>query len=314
MNTLTAGILEKMAPHNPKKIYLQAPEGLKTRILDIAADLEKEGIDVIIGCDPTYGACDLRDKEALALGCDLLLHIGHSNFGVTPVLPVVYEPYTLGGDPITMLEKHKDKLLHYKTISLLTTIQFISVLEPATAWLKQQGKEVPFAAQKRNKKEGLLLGCDQTAALPLQDRVDCFLYIGSGIFHPLGLALKTEKPVFGINIETGEWRNFTEEKLRLQKIKAFHMAEAREAETFGILATMKEGQSFVKAAVGLKAFLKKHGKRAFILVMDEVTPQKIQGMKLDILVNCSCPRMDEDFSLFKKPILNPEDVYKLFSE
>lgn len=311
MEALVAGIHEKIAAAGAKKIYIQAPEGLKTRILDLASEIEASGVEVVIGCDPTYGACDLRDKEAKELGCDLLLHIGHSDFGVQPCLPVVYEPYQLEADPASLLEKYLPQLKSYQTISVLTTIQFASVLEPARQVLETAGKRVLFAKQARNQREGLLLGCDWTAALPLQDQVDCFLYIGSGVFHPLGLARKVEKPVFSLNIEEGTLTNMTAEKNRLEKVKAFHLAEARERQRFGILVTMKEGQRFMKQAEQLKTILKQKGKQAWILVMDEITPAKLLGMKLEVLVNCSCPRMDEDFSLFKTPILNPEDVYAL---
>ena len=45
-----------------------------------------------------------------------------------------------------------------------------------------------------------------------------------------------------------------------------------------------------------------------------IIPEKLLGLNLDILVNCACPRMNEDFKLFKKPILNPEDIESLCNE
>ena len=309
MDTLISSLKQKLG--TAKRVYLQAPEGLKTRILGMASALEKEGVEVVVGCDPTYGACDLRDKEAKELGCDLLIHIGHSTFGIKACLPVVYEPYPLESDAIPLLKKHLPALESYTTISLVTTVQFASALPEATAFLEEAGKTVLFAKQVRNQQEGLLLGCDWSAALPLQDQVDCFLYIGSGKFHPLGLARMTDRPVLGIDLETGEFTNYREEKMRLEKIKAFHIAQAQESERFGILVSMKEGQRFFAKARELKRVLEEKGKRAWILVMDEVSPAKIAGMKLDVLVNCGCPRIDEDFTLFKKPILNPQDVPKV---
>lgn len=311
MDTLIRNIEAKLKTQNAKKIFLQAPEGLKTRVLDIAESLEKTGFEVIIGCDPTYGACDLRDNEALSLGCDLLLHIGHSDFGVKSHLPVIYEPYEMEFDPLPLLKKHLPSLSPFQSISLLTTIQFEKILKPAQQFLEQQGKKILFVKQIRNQKEGLLLGCDWTAALPLKEQVDCFLYIGSGKFHPLGLARMVSKPVLWLDIETGELKDLTKEKQRLEKVKAFHLEQAKESQRFGILLSVKEGQFFLKKAEELKKMLREKGKNAYLLVMDEISPAKIAGMKLEVLVNCACPRIDEDFSLFKKPILNPEDVYKI---
>ena len=67
----------------------------------------------------------------------------------------------------------------------------------------------------------------------------------------------------------------------------------------------------LRRAEDIKKKLESKGKKAWILAMDQVTPEKIMGMKFDVLVNCACPRMNEDTKLFKKPILNPEDVDKL---
>ncbi|MBI4020998.1 MAG: diphthamide biosynthesis enzyme Dph2 [Candidatus Aenigmarchaeota archaeon] len=307
-------LVTRLASQGAKRIYIQAPEGLKTRVQEIASRIEAQGIEVLLGCDPTYGACDLRDKEAKALGCDLLLHIGHTDFGVRPVLPVLYEPYAIPIDLVPLLERHLPGLEGYRTLSLLTTIQFADALEPAARFLERQGKRILFAKQARNQREGLLLGCDWTAALPLEKEVDAYLYLGSGRFHPLGLALKTEKPVLALDVEQGTLTDLGKERDRLLRIKTYHRGIAKDATTFGILLTMKEGQGFVRQAFHLKTALQAMGKQAWILVMDEISPAKIAGMKLDVLVNCACPRMDEDFSLFKKPILNPADVYQLQRE
>jgi 2-(3-amino-3-carboxypropyl)histidine synthase len=300
--------LEKIESLKPKKLYLQVPEGLKTRVLEIAKFLEDRGIEVFVGADPCYGACDLRDKEAKALGCDLLVHIGHASFGLESQLPVIYEPYEIDFNPIPLLEKHIGKLGGYKKISPLTTIQFESCLSAAKEFLEKNGKEVIFAKNTKTQKEGIILGCDHTA---VPKDADCYLFLGSGIFHPLGVALKTEKNVFSLDFETGELRDFAKEKEKFQRVKAFHIGHAKEADKFGILISTKPGQLFPEKAAEIKKVLSDLGKKTWILVMDDISPSKIEGMDLDILVNCACPRMGEDHTLFKKPILNPEDVLLL---
>ncbi|MBU0530634.1 MAG: diphthamide synthesis protein, partial [Nanoarchaeota archaeon] len=75
--------------------------------------------------------------------------------------------------------------------------------------------------------------------------------------------------------------------------------------------TTKPGQMILTKAEEIKKKLEEKGKRAYILVMNQITPEKILGIDVDVLINCACPRMDEDFALFKKPILNPEDVDKI---
>jgi len=73
--------IEAMKKEKVKRVFIQFPEGLKSKILEIADILEKNGIDPIICLENTYGACDLRDEEALRLKCDAILHLGHNEFG-----------------------------------------------------------------------------------------------------------------------------------------------------------------------------------------------------------------------------------------
>jgi len=54
--------------------------------------------------------------------------------------------------------------------------------------------------------------------------------------------------------------------------------------------------------------LKEKKKNVFLLVMDDITPEKIMGLDIDCLVNCACPRLLDDHRSFKKPILPLEDV------
>jgi len=88
-----------------RRVYLQVPEGLKTKVQEIAGNLEKEGLEVFVSCEPCFGACDIRDWEAKALGCDVILHVGHTDFGVKSKVPVVYEPYRIEYNIVPVLEK-----------------------------------------------------------------------------------------------------------------------------------------------------------------------------------------------------------------
>jgi diphthamide biosynthesis enzyme Dph1/Dph2 domain len=72
------------------KMAIQAPEGLKTHLLEVVDRLEECGKRVILFADPCYGACDLKDHEAKELGAELLVHIGHSEMGVEKELPVIF--------------------------------------------------------------------------------------------------------------------------------------------------------------------------------------------------------------------------------
>ncbi|EGO01709.1 hypothetical protein SERLA73DRAFT_103652 [Serpula lacrymans var. lacrymans S7.3] len=62
-----------------RMVALQMPEGLQMFACTIADIIERftEALTVIMG-DVTYGACCIDDYTATALGCDMLVHYGHS--------------------------------------------------------------------------------------------------------------------------------------------------------------------------------------------------------------------------------------------
>ena len=58
---------------------LQLPEGLALFATTLADIISKHtGADSVIMADVTYGACCVDDYSARALGCELMVHYGHS--------------------------------------------------------------------------------------------------------------------------------------------------------------------------------------------------------------------------------------------
>jgi len=300
--------LEELKRSKAKKVYLQVPEGLKTKIQEFAKEIEEVGIQTIISCEPVWGACDIRDHETKMLGCDLLVHIGHSDFGVKPELPVLYVPFKIEYDPLPVLKKGWDKISEFSSFNLVSTAQHIDCLESVKKFLEEKGKRIFLGNPAISKRAGQILGCDQAAAL---GEGECILYVGSGKFHPLGIVRKTDKPVFVLSTDTNKIEDFSKERERFYRIKFAQIEKAKDAKNFGIVISSKPGQMYIRQAEVLKKKLESMGKDAWILVMDFITKDKIMGLKLDVLVNCACPRLDEDSHLFGMPILNPEDIGKL---
>ncbi|KAF8901725.1 diphthamide synthesis protein [Gymnopilus junonius] len=65
--------------NNASMVALQMPEGLQMFACTIADIVERftNALTVVMG-DVTYGACCIDDYTAVALGCDMLVHYGHS--------------------------------------------------------------------------------------------------------------------------------------------------------------------------------------------------------------------------------------------
>ncbi|TFK55881.1 Diphthamide synthesis [Heliocybe sulcata] len=71
--------IHQIRKNSTKMVALQMPEGLLMFACTIADIIERftDAITVIMG-DVTYGACCIDDYSAVALGCDMLVHYGHS--------------------------------------------------------------------------------------------------------------------------------------------------------------------------------------------------------------------------------------------
>jgi 2-(3-amino-3-carboxypropyl)histidine synthase len=277
---------------------LQIPDGLKRKALKIADEIG----DVFIYCESCYGACDLAINEAKALGCEKIIHFGHSKLMESDI-PVDYNEMREKFNPLVL----KKLEIKEKRIGLVSTLQFLDFLEPVKEFLEKKGKVVKISKGKGY--AGQILGCDLSSAKTIEGEVDAFLYIGSGHFHPLGLALKTEKPVYVLNIEKNELEDLKELKEKFLRQKYAAIALARDAKAFGILVSVKLGQLNLKLAKEIKKKLENKGKKAYILVFNEIRPEKLEGLELDCYVNTACPRIAIDNRTeFKKPILNSDEI------
>ncbi len=301
-------IEKSIARHGAKTVALQVPEGLKSDVCSIARQVEKLSVDVLIFADPCFGACDIPDVLMERAGCDLAVHVGHSQMVSKLSIPVVYVEYFSNIDVVSILEKEMKKLKDFKNIAVVTTIQHIGQIDPVSSLLRKYGKKVYVGKPSVVKYPGQVLGCDQSAALCDIDKVDCILYFGTGRFHAIGIARRTDKPVFLLSLEDGKMHNLRGEHdvyLR-KKIILKHKFEC--SKRVCIVASSKVGQ-MNKNVVGIKRKIEKTGKCAFVAVMDVIEPDKLLGMDYDIIVNTACPRIEDDV-VFRKPIINVADVFE----
>jgi 2-(3-amino-3-carboxypropyl)histidine synthase len=282
--------IDELKSVKAKRVFVQYPEGLKTKIQEIDEELKKNGFETVLCCEPTFGACDVRDFEAKRLGCDAILHVAHTDFGVKSDLPVVYWDYFLDVNPIPLIEKEFEKIAKYKTIGLFASLQYIPAMNKVKEYLEKKGKKVLVA--KSQKHEGQVLGCRIDAALKLD--AECLLFVGTGRFHPLGVALATDKPVLSLDLEKQQIIDFEKEKMKYLKNKAWHQEKIKEANTVAIAVSWKQGQNRISEAFKLKKELESQGKRVYILAFDVISKEKIIGMKFDAVINMACPRMDDE--------------------
>ncbi|MBI3190810.1 diphthamide biosynthesis enzyme Dph2 [archaeon] len=282
-----------------KKVLLQLPEGLKFDAADILSELKKHDIDAIVSGGATYGACDIKDKEAKQAGCDLLVHVGHNKFykDFDTEVPVVYFPWSVDMD----FDNADFSVIAEKRIGLVTSIQHAGSLGSLKKMLEDSGKEAVIGGQ--------ILGCSCAAADKIDERVDAFLFAGSGDFN--SLALKTEKPIYILNTEKEIVEKL--DKTQFEKRRYASIFNAQNAKTFAVLLSTKKGQkNLMGNANDIVEYLKRRDKKAFIIVMDDVTDNDLKGLKVDAFVNTACPRLMDD--TWSKPFINANDIEKVFEE
>ena len=290
---------EKIHEMKAKKVMLQVPEGLKMKALAYMDELAGEGVDVYLAAEPCFGACDLADRQAVELGCDLLVHVGHSEMHKS-MLPTVFIKGTYVFDTNPIFSNIVDflKKTGYKKISLATTAQYSDYLEPLQKHLNSNGFEALIGEHtQRTSFNGQVLGCSFGSVLNTHKKADAVLYFGDGLFHPLGIALTFEIPCIWACPMTSEVKSIEDEKRLYLKKRWMKIGVARQAEKWGIVVGLKEGQ-FRPYAEQLKKRLEAKGKTAYLIQMDFASPNYVVGMtgkgKIEALVCVSCPRIPID--------------------
>ncbi len=288
------------------KILVQIPDGLKRDALELLKIFDENDIEAHLWVENTYGACDMPIHRAKAYGYDAIVHIGHTDFGVKTDLPLFYVEFYYDLDPTEILEKNLSKLEKYKNIGLVASLQFLKSLDKAKTYLEGVGKKV-FVGKASNMYAGQILGCNVMAGLEVERKVDCFICIGAGKFYGLGLALMTDKPVFNLDFDKKSLEIL--DKTKYERMIAWNLAKFEEVKKVGVVISTKPGQYFDVQTI--KKFLESFGKEVFVLIGDEITPEKIEGMGIEFLVNTACPRIGwDDMERYPIPIINYTDLVK----
>jgi 2-(3-amino-3-carboxypropyl)histidine synthase len=291
----TSDLIENLKKKGVKRVALQFPEGLKRRSTEVVAALKDAGFDVMVSGDPCYGACDLA-LDTLAFA-DVLVHFGHSPVDNQP--QVIFEPYRIHFD-VAVLENALP-FLKGRTIGLVTTVQHVHLIPAMEAFLHAKGITGSVAeGGGRTPNRGQVLGCNFAAAKATG--ADEILFVGTGLFHPIGIALATRARVIALDPFTGTAQEVTGDTLMRRRFAV--MEKARGAKTVGIIVSTKSGQQRMELARRL-ASLSPH---AVIVTMREVNPDELLNLGFACYVNTACPRLAYDDQVrFPVPVLSPEE-------
>ncbi|HIP58293.1 MAG TPA: diphthamide biosynthesis enzyme Dph2 [Archaeoglobus profundus] len=289
--------IKKLKDLNARRIGIQLPNGLKHLSSEISSYLEEKGYEVIISGSSCYGACDI-DLDLLK-EVDALLHFVH-----TPIFEfknVIYVPYVVDYN-VNDLKKINIK---ERNIALIASTQYAWKLNEVKKVLEERGYRVELKyGSKRIKLPGQVLGCDYSVLKG--SKADVILFIGDGMFHPIGAALYTRKKVY---MYSPLEKKFEEVKVdNFLKKRMIIVSKAMDGKKGAILVSKKIGQKRLKLALELKKKAKERGKHVDILYLDDITPEKLSNFLYDYYVNTACPRISyDDIELFNVPVLTPQE-------
>jgi 2-(3-amino-3-carboxypropyl)histidine synthase len=290
-------IVEAVDERDAGTVGLQFPEGLKRRGPAVADDLRAllgDDVHVMISGQPCYGACDL--DTYLMRRTDVFVHFGHSPMKESE--KIIYVPLFSNVEVTPIMEEALDELPESE-VGLVTTAQHMNRFDEMRAWLEEQGYTVHTRrGDERLTHEGQVLGCNYASADIDADQV---LYVGGGKFHPLGLAMEhpDKKVVIADPVNNAVTVADTEKFLK-QRYGAVH--RAMDAEKWGVVFCTKIGQGRWEVATDIV----EDNDNAYLITMDEVTPDRLRNFAFDAFVNTGCPRITtDDGPQFNKPMLTP---------
>lgn len=305
----------KQEAQDAKRIIIRLPPGFMRYAKQIITFIQcNSKATVVLSAQQCHGSCDYPpDIFSLKDTNEKIFHLGEASMPSLSLPPSVifFEAHSCHAD-IEPLLNTATQYLSGNHIGITATTPFIQEIHTCSSYLKEKGYCPLIGTKgKRAAYHGQILGCDLTAATTLQSTVHSYLHIGDGYFHPLGIALATNKPVIVIDplLKEVKKQEITELREHILRQRMSTVARAHDADSFGIIICKKIGQNRMPLAHKLKKMLEKKEKKVTLLLLDTITPPDLDYLGIDCYISTACPRIAiDDQSLFKQPILTPLEM------
>ncbi|KAI9203246.1 putative diphthamide synthesis protein-domain-containing protein [Polychytrium aggregatum] len=291
-----------------KKVALQFPEGLQMFACVISDIIERfAGVETLIMGDVTYGACCVDDFTALALGCDYMVHYGHSCLVPVDVTTIktMYVFVDIGIDVHHFVETVKYNIEKGKRLVIVATIQFVTSLQGAKAELEHD--YTVAIPQSKPLSPGEILGC----TAPKLTGHDCIIYLGDGRFHLEAIMIANpELPAYRYDPYS---KVFTRERYNHDEMRSARqhaIEQARGGKKFGLILGTLGRQGSPKVLEHLESQLVSRRIPYVTVLLSEIFPSKLaQFPNVDVWIQVACPRLSIDWGYaFPKPLLTPYEA------
>ena len=297
-------VFEIIEERKPTSVALNGPDGILPKVQDLALKIGKKfGIPTYLLADTTWGSCDLNSIGGKILNAEIQFNIGHTNkLDVLEKNVIMIDAYD--NVPFDKVITKCIDLLKGKTVSLITDSQHLHQIEYVKNVLEKNNVGVKIGKGKGQLNDGQVFGCEFYPASETMGDVDANIFLGQSNFHAAGVALATNKPTYILDPYFNEVREISDFAKKLKKRSTLAIYSAAEAQTFGIIIGLKEGQLSKLTALKFKKELESKGKTVHLIALTEVTNERIRNLKgIDAFIQVACPRISTD-NEFDKPVLS----------
>ncbi|MEN2974833.1 MAG: diphthamide biosynthesis enzyme Dph2 [Candidatus Caldarchaeales archaeon] len=300
-----------IADNKITRALVQVPLGLRPLIPNLVRHLRSRNVEAFISINRCWGACDLAYSEAKTVAANGIIHVGHAKMLMHEEIPTIYLECRISNPDllIRLVDKIAETIGEEKRVGIGITVQWLDFIDLFAEKLKER-EIVPMIGDRgpRTPYRGLVVGCDYSCLWSIIDKIDCSLIVGS-VFHGLGAAVTTPKPVYVVDPELGRLRRMDSEAESLLTCRYAWIEVFKNARRIGVLISTKIGQKRIGTALRLKKVLEDRGKEVDLLTVDELREEHLDNLPYDGYVNTACPRLSiEDQKKFRVPLLLPSEV------
>ncbi len=294
-------VIEEIKDKDYDKIGLQGPDGIKPQVIEYADRLNDQGFETVIVGASTFGACGIADEKVERMGADALIHIGHTRFlhpekADMKDYDVYYLPHRADRDLMGVLKDNVEEIDKDEKLGLVGVTQYMDRADKAREFLESEGYEVVEGTTGlRTTEPGQVLGCDAGAAHNIAHKIDAFVFLGSGHFHPSQVSEAGKKVYVVDPYQKNIWiepANSLEDEMQAEHARVIKYKDEKK---WGIVTSSKKGQNYMRAVEIAKEKLESYGKDVYVFVEDRIFESDYKGYGIDIYVNCACPRMTKDW-------------------
>ncbi len=297
-------IFKEIESKDPASVSLNGPDGMLPQVQDMAVKISKKyKIPAYVLADTTWGTCDLNTNGSKVLGAEIQFNIGHTiNTESLEKNMVLIDAFDNVSFDDVAEKCAKD--LKGKTVSLVTDSQHLHQIDKVKKILTVNGIDVRIGKGKGQLNDGQVFGCEFYPATELKKTVDAYVFLGQSNFHAAGIALSTNLPTFVLDPYFNEVREVTEFAQKLKKKATLAVYKAADAQSFGVIIGLKEGQLSKIFALKMKKELEKEGKDVQLFALTDITNERLQNLRgIDAFIQVACPRISTD-NQFDKPVLS----------